>query len=113
MFFLNKQRYELQILFRMEILQSEVGGGIEESSKQKFVKQICQLLENIQCHMEGGFFGDWNLESYVAKVIKSRYTMYNKTGRCLLCVFPEIINFLNYKLQRFVEFIACVFTSMS
>lgn len=66
-------RHELQILFRMEILQSEVGSGIEDSSKQKFVKQICLLLENIQCHMDGGFFGDWNLENYVAKIIKSRY----------------------------------------
>ncbi|XP_050872762.1 uncharacterized protein LOC127075319 isoform X1 [Lathyrus oleraceus] len=68
------REYELQILFRMEILQSEVGCGIEDSSKQKFVKQICLLLENIQCHMEGGFFGDWNLENYVAKIIKSRYS---------------------------------------
>lgn len=66
-------RYELQILFRMEILQSEVGSQLEESSIQKFVKQICLLLENIQCHMEGGFFGDWNLHNYVAKIIKSRY----------------------------------------
>lgn len=66
-------RYELQILFRMEILQSDVGSGVEESSKQKMVKQICLLLENIQCHMEGGFFGDWNLDNYVAKSIKSRY----------------------------------------
>lgn len=66
-------RYELQILFRMEILQSDVGSGVEESSKQKMVKQICLLLENIQCHMEGGFFGDWNLDNYVAKIIKSRY----------------------------------------
>lgn len=66
-------RYELQILFRMEILQSDVGSGVEESSKQKMVKQICLLLENIQCHMEGGFFGDWNLHNYVAKIIKSRY----------------------------------------
>ncbi|KAK4850767.1 hypothetical protein QYF36_009660 [Acer negundo] len=31
-------RYELQILFRMEILQSEVGASIEEPMKQKFVK---------------------------------------------------------------------------
>ncbi|CAI8606856.1 unnamed protein product [Vicia faba] len=68
------REYELQILFRMEILQSEVGCGIGDSTKQKFVKQICLLLENIQCHMEGGFFGDWNLENYVAKIIKSRYS---------------------------------------
>ncbi|KAF1880899.1 hypothetical protein Lal_00011959 [Lupinus albus] len=62
------------ILFRMEILQSEVGSGVRDSSKQKFVKQICLLFENIQCHMEGGFFGDWNLENYVSRIIKSRYS---------------------------------------
>ncbi|KAF7812975.1 uncharacterized protein G2W53_033951 [Senna tora] len=68
------REYELQILFRMEILKSEVGSRVEESSKQKFVKQVCLLLENIQCHMEGGFFGDWNLDNYVAKIIKSRFS---------------------------------------
>lgn len=66
-------RYELQILFRMEILQSEAGASIEESMKQKFVKQICLLLEAIQCHLEGGFFGDWSVDNYVRKIIKSRY----------------------------------------
>lgn len=65
-------RYELQILFRMEILCSGHTLGIGESMKQKFVKQICLLLETIQCHMEGGFFGDWSLENYVGKIIKSR-----------------------------------------
>lgn len=80
-------RYELQILFRMEILHSEIGSQVEESSKQKFVKQICLLLENIQCHMEGGFFGDWNLDNYVAKIIKSRYMF--QTPRC-----PRLINLL-------------------
>lgn len=69
-------RYELQILFRMEILQSEVGESIGESMKQKFVKQICLLLETIQCHLEGGFFGDWSLDDYVGKIIKSRYNVY-------------------------------------
>ncbi|CAL0316027.1 unnamed protein product [Lupinus luteus] len=68
------REYELQILFRMEILQSEVGSGVSDSSKQKFVKQICLLFENIQCHMEGGFFGDWNLENYVSRIIKTRYS---------------------------------------
>ncbi|KAL5813140.1 hypothetical protein ACOSQ3_028090 [Xanthoceras sorbifolium] len=66
-------RYELQILFRMGILQSEIGASIEEPMKQKFVKQICLLLEAIQCHLQGGFFGDWSLDNYVGKIIKSRY----------------------------------------
>lgn len=67
------REYELQILFRMEILRSEVGATIGESMKQKFMKQICLLLETIQCHLERGFFGDWSLDNYVGKIIKSRY----------------------------------------
>lgn len=77
-FSLVNSRYELQILFRMEILQSEVGNEVEDSCKQKFVKQICLLLENIQCHMEVGFFGDWTLENYVTKIIKNRYKFIHK-----------------------------------
>lgn len=46
---------------------------IGESMKQKFMKQICFLLETIQCHLERGFFGDWSLDNYVGKIIKSRY----------------------------------------
>ncbi|KAJ6387478.1 hypothetical protein OIU78_017239 [Salix suchowensis] len=65
--------YELQILFRMEILQSEVGASIGESMKHRFVKNICLLLETIQCHLKGGFFGDWSLDAYVGKIIKNRY----------------------------------------
>ncbi|KAM5557513.1 hypothetical protein ABKV19_024740 [Rosa sericea] len=69
------REYELQIFFRMEILQSEVGASIKDSVKQKFVKHICMLLETIRvrCHLEGGFFGDWTLENYAGKIIKSRY----------------------------------------
>jgi hypothetical protein len=67
------QRYELQILFRMEILQSEVGASIGESTKHRFVKHICLLLETIQCHLKGGFFGDWSLDAYVGKIINNRY----------------------------------------
>lgn len=59
----------------MEILQSEVGEKIGESMRQKFVKQICLLLETIQCHLEGGFFGDWSLDNYVGKIIKARYKL--------------------------------------
>ncbi|XP_061342035.1 uncharacterized protein LOC133288321 [Gastrolobium bilobum] len=113
------REYELQILFRMQILQSEVGSGVEDSSKQKFVKQICLLLENIQCHMEGGFFGDWNLENYVAKIIKNRYShtledvvhkIYNKMDLLLFADEDEAPNSLlnsedsnkslNKKVQR-------------
>ncbi|GKV31270.1 hypothetical protein SLEP1_g39977 [Rubroshorea leprosula] len=55
------------------LLILEVGRIIEELLKQKFVKQITLLLESIQCHLDGGFFGDWQLDDYVGKIIKSRY----------------------------------------
>lgn len=83
---LMSTRYELQILFRMEILQSEIGAIIEESLKQKFVRQICLLLEAIQCHLQGGFFGDWSLDSYVRKIIKDRYVCLNKLHLKVLCL---------------------------
>ncbi|ESQ43215.1 hypothetical protein EUTSA_v10012590mg [Eutrema salsugineum] len=67
------REYELQILFRMEILRSEIGSGSEESVTQKFAKQICMLLEAIQCKLDGGFFSDWSLDKYVDKTIKARY----------------------------------------
>ncbi|KAK9147334.1 hypothetical protein Scep_006091 [Stephania cephalantha] len=67
------REYELQILFRMEILRSKIGMGVEETAKMKMVKQICLLLENIQC-FAGGFFGDFSLDKYVGKTIKNRYS---------------------------------------
>ncbi|KAK4790591.1 hypothetical protein SAY86_017895 [Trapa natans] len=66
------REYELQILFRMEILRSEISVAIKDSVKHKFIKQICLLLEYIQCHLEG-FFSEWSLHNYVGKIIKSRY----------------------------------------
>ncbi|KAH9625385.1 hypothetical protein KSS87_011456 [Heliosperma pusillum] len=70
----NKIReYELQILFRMEILQSEFAAGIRAITKRKLVKQVCSLLELIQCSMEDGFFGNFNLSDYVGKIICDRY----------------------------------------
>ncbi|KAJ8442075.1 hypothetical protein Cgig2_007913 [Carnegiea gigantea] len=58
----------------MEILQSEIAVGIRESIKQKFVEQMCSLLEAIQCNMEDGFFGDFNLNDYVSRILRSRYS---------------------------------------
>ncbi|XWS50420.1 hypothetical protein CRYUN_Cryun12cG0086200 [Craigia yunnanensis] len=86
------REYELQILFRMEILQSEVGAIIEEPIKQKFVTQICLLLESIQCHLEGGFFGDWRLDEYVEKTIKSRY--YHSLGDVVDRIYTKMDLFL-------------------
>ncbi|GLU24362.1 hypothetical protein SLE2022_403030 [Rubroshorea leprosula] len=70
-------RHELEILFCLEILQSEVGRIIEELLKQKFVKQICLLLEFIQHHLDGGFFGDWQLDDYVGKNHKEQVSSHS------------------------------------
>ncbi|MCL7040369.1 hypothetical protein MKW94_004427 [Papaver nudicaule] len=67
------REYELQVLFRMEILRSKAGESIKETTKQKMVKQICSFLETIQCHHAGGFWGDFSLDAYVKKTIKNRY----------------------------------------
>lgn len=68
----------------MEILRSEVAAGIKESTKQKFVKQICSLLDIIQYHV-GGFFGDESLESYVGRTLKSRYTYHYGSSKIMFC----------------------------
>ena len=63
----------------MEILRSLIIFNISESMKQKFVKDICLHLESIQCHLEGGFFGEWSIKHYVGKIIKSRYLLLSKS----------------------------------
>ncbi|GAB4858396.1 hypothetical protein Ancab_009868 [Ancistrocladus abbreviatus] len=75
--FLSEDRvreYELQIFFRMEILQSEVAVDIKESMKRKFVKQICSLLEIVQYNLDGGLLGNFDLNDYIGRIIKSRYS---------------------------------------
>ncbi|KAG5409378.1 hypothetical protein IGI04_005697 [Brassica rapa subsp. trilocularis] len=81
-------RYELQILFRMEILRSEIGLGNEESVTQKFAKQICMLLEAIQCKLDGGFFSNWSLDKYVDKIIKARY--HHILGEAVSIIYTEM-----------------------
>ncbi|XP_076956577.1 uncharacterized protein LOC143631836 [Bidens hawaiensis] len=68
------REYELQILLRLEILQSEYAASIKGSLKMKLVKQICFLLEIIQYLVEGGFHGDVSLYDYVERTIKARYS---------------------------------------
>ncbi|KAJ0267228.1 LIM domain protein [Hirschfeldia incana] len=82
------REYELQILFRMEILRSEIGLGSEESVTQKFAKQICMLLEAIQCKLDGGFFSDWSLDKYVDKIIKARY--HHILGEAVSIIYTEM-----------------------
>nr|VDD21781.1 unnamed protein product [Brassica oleracea] len=82
------REYELQILFRMEILRSVIGLGNEESVTQKFAKQICMLLEAIQCKLDGGFFSDWSLDKYVDKIIKARY--HHILGEAVSIIYTEM-----------------------
>ncbi|CAH2070180.1 unnamed protein product, partial [Thlaspi arvense] len=82
------REYELQILFRMEILRSEIGLGSEGSVTQKFAKQICMLLEAIQCKLDGGFFSDWSLDKYVDKIIKARY--HHILGEAVSIIYKEM-----------------------
>ncbi|KAL0875136.1 hypothetical protein Bca101_024841 [Brassica carinata] len=81
-------RYELQILFQMEILRSVIGLGSEESVTQKFSKQICMLLEAIQCKLDGGFFSDWSLDKYVDKIIRARY--HHVLGGAVNIIYTEM-----------------------
>ncbi|KAL8259510.1 hypothetical protein R6Q59_027463 [Mikania micrantha] len=66
------REYELQILLRLEILQSEYAGSIKGFVKMKLVKQICSLLDIIQYLVEGGFHGGVSLYDYVERTIKTR-----------------------------------------
>ncbi|XP_073147103.1 uncharacterized protein [Henckelia pumila] len=66
--------YELQIFLRMEIMRSDDSAMIEESRKQKLLKQICSLLEIIQYLVAGGIHGHISLYDYVERIIKERYS---------------------------------------
>ncbi|WOG92817.1 hypothetical protein DCAR_0312094 [Daucus carota subsp. sativus] len=67
------REYELQILMRMEILQSEVASSIDGLAKRKLVKQICTILDIIQYLVEGGIHGHVSLYDYAERTIKTRY----------------------------------------
>ncbi|EOA12861.1 hypothetical protein CARUB_v10025829mg [Capsella rubella] len=82
------REYELQILFRMEILRCKIGLGSEESVTQKFAEQICMFLEGIQCKLDGGFFGEWSLDKYVDKTIKARY--HHILGEAVNIIYTEM-----------------------
>ncbi|KAH9310357.1 hypothetical protein KI387_025392 [Taxus chinensis] len=67
------REHELQVLFRMEILASNIAGSVEEKAKDKLIKEICKLLENIQFNLPGGIFGGESLNDFAGRVIASRY----------------------------------------
>ncbi|GJN38151.1 hypothetical protein PR202_gb27167 [Eleusine coracana subsp. coracana] len=67
------QEHELQILLRLEIIKSELGPAIEESSKQKIIKEICSLLQFIDINLQGDSFQSDSILEYTEKTIKSRY----------------------------------------
>lgn len=57
----------------MEIIKSELGSAIEESSKQKMIKEICSLLQFIDINLQGDSFQSDSILEYAEKTIKSRY----------------------------------------
>ncbi|KAM0944464.1 putative treslin [Dioscorea sansibarensis] len=67
------REHELQILLRMEILRSKIGEGIEDNLKQKMVRDICSLLQNIEFDLEKDLFHGESLVHFAGRTIKSRY----------------------------------------
>ncbi|XP_020257719.1 uncharacterized protein LOC109834190 [Asparagus officinalis] len=67
------RQHELQILFRMELLRSKIAVSFEENLKQKMVKEICSLLQNIEFYLQGDFLCGESLLEFAGKTIKSRY----------------------------------------
>lgn len=63
--------YELQILFRMEFIEHDRGGPLE-NERSRFIKEICQLLDDIQFDLGGGIFGGESLHDYSIRVIHNR-----------------------------------------
>jgi len=68
-------RHELQILFRMELLQSKITANFEENVKQKMIKEICLLLQNIEFYLQGDFLCGESLLEFAGRTIKSRYVV--------------------------------------
>ncbi|KAJ3694591.1 hypothetical protein LUZ60_010071 [Juncus effusus] len=68
------KEHELQILFRMEILKSELSSKIEENWKQKTVKEICAFLEFIDINLQMDSSNSApTLFHFAEKSLKSRY----------------------------------------
>ncbi|KAG0491823.1 hypothetical protein HPP92_005221 [Vanilla planifolia] len=65
--------HELQILFRLEMLRSMVASTFNQNLKQKLIKDICSLLQNIEFYLQGDFLGGESLLEFVKRIIKSRY----------------------------------------
>lgn len=63
--------YELQILFRMEFIEHDRGGALE-NERSKLIEEICQLLDDIQFDLGGGIFGCESLHDYSIRVIYNR-----------------------------------------
>ncbi|KAL5993579.1 hypothetical protein ACLOJK_014504 [Asimina triloba] len=66
--------------------------GIMETAKQKMVKDICMLLENIEFNLQGGMFGGESLIEFAGRTIKSRYS----------CTLHDIID----KIYTQMEFLS-------
>ncbi|XP_072996549.1 uncharacterized protein [Typha latifolia] len=89
------REHELQMCFRMEILQSDVRASIEENMKQKMIKEICTLLQFVDINLQGHSFHAENVVEFAQRTIKSRY------NHSLEAVVQKIYNKMEFDL--FVE----------
>ncbi|KAG6552962.1 hypothetical protein Mapa_005299 [Marchantia paleacea] len=69
------REHELQIIFRLEVLalEGEVCTSPSSAKQECFIKEICQLLDNIQFHFPAGNQNEEGLQRYCERVIVSRY----------------------------------------
>ncbi|KAG0491816.1 hypothetical protein HPP92_005214 [Vanilla planifolia] len=58
---------------RLEMLRSMVASNFNQNLKQKLIKDICSLLQNIEFYLQGDFLGGESLLEFVKRIIKSRY----------------------------------------
>ncbi|KAH7281540.1 hypothetical protein KP509_36G052700 [Ceratopteris richardii] len=67
------KEYELQILFRMEILSILLKSSHQQTSAQALIDDICMLLESIQFNLPGGVLEGESLLDFSNNAIKQRY----------------------------------------
>ncbi|KAJ4794567.1 LIM domain protein [Rhynchospora pubera] len=66
------REHEIQILFRLEILKSVAGSHIEETRKQRMIREICLLLQFIDLNLQSSCVAT-SIIDFVERTIKSRY----------------------------------------
>ncbi|KAJ3701099.1 hypothetical protein LUZ61_004804 [Rhynchospora tenuis] len=67
------REHEIQILFRLEILKSVIGSQVEETQKQRMLKEICLLLQFIDLNLQNSSCVATSIIDFSERTIKSRY----------------------------------------